>query len=511
MFKEGIMADYFISNGKKENIANRSVSYVLLMSGIGIGGVGYWQEKLFLFVMGIMIVWGASLFVCLHNIKKYFLFFLFQISMFTFLLSQPFIGIFRGEEWRHIVSQSAENVWFGLTIIMISELALFCGVSLGDITDKHLFYDRNDCKEKKELRKNLQVISQLAFFITMVFFVIEQLEPLVVIGRNNYLEYYSGFESQLPGLFHMLASFMQYSLAIFLSTLPDKRKAVIPLGLNIMSKVPMLLIGVRNPFVLSILFSISYYILRDYSGRGKKWIGKLEKSLIGIGIPIGVIFLKFYEYIRSGIELSLKESNPLSLFVDFFYSQGTTFNTLIIGYGYRADLRGTNAINYTFGGFIDYIYRGTLGQRIWGTEPLTSYNSEFNAANSNNMSHALSNYYLGDEYLKGRGRGSCFLLENYIDFGYLGVFLFSLLLGVLLIYMVTWFGKRMLLSTIILISIMNIFFVPRAEATEWLTFIVTIRFWLCVFGCYFAAFLSMKCTFISKIFAAWHLYPNDEA
>lgn len=70
-----------------------------------------------------------------------------------------------------------------------------------------------------------------------------------------------------------------------------------------------------------------------------------------------------------------------------------------------------------------------------------------------------------EDYLNGRGRGSNYLVETWFDFGYVGAFIFSIILGIILLYMVYGFGKRALLSTIILVSLQNIFFIPRAEAT----------------------------------------------
>lgn len=87
-------------------------------------------------------------------------------------------------------------------------------------------------------------------------------------------------------------------------------------------------------------------------------------------------------------------------------------------------------------------------------------------------------------YLSGRGWGSSYLLENYIDFGYMGVFLLSIILGIILIFLVRGFFGKKLISIICLVSMMEIYFIPRAEATGWLTFIITFQFWVCIIGCY---------------------------
>lgn len=474
--------------------------YTFLAVDILIGSVGYNLGNFNLFLCGLMLVWCANMAACLKNFRLNFVFFLFQVSIFTFLLSRPFIGFFRGERWWETANQSPEGMWFALFVIMLSEIALFIGKELAQYSDVLLsrIWWKKEKKRNISFRENLQCVSLVVFFIFLIFFIIEQVEPLLTIGVGNYLEYYSGFESELPGFVHTFASFMKYSLAIFLSTLPDKRKAFIPLVLYVLSMVPSLLIGVRNPFILSVLFCLCYYVIRDYLGDTKKWIGKVEKRLLCVGIPAGIIFMGAYAYIRVGLT-NIASANPLKMIMEFFYGQGTSFNVLAIGYGYREGLRILKPVNYTFGGIIDYIYRGTVGQAIFGTQALTSYNSEFNATHSNALSHALSNLYLKEEYINGRGVGSSYLLENYIDYGYIGVFLFSVVLGILLIYMIKGFGNKMLWNTIILISLMNILFVPRAEATSWLTFIVTLQFWFCIAVCYGMAFVCSKIQLVEKI------------
>ena len=97
-----------------------------------------------------------------------------------------------------------------------------------------------------------------------------------------------------------------------------------------------------------------------------------------------------------------------------------------------------------------------------------------------------------EEYLEGHGRGSSYLIETWMDFGYIGVFIFSIIIGMILIYMVYGFGKRVLLSTIILVGLQNIFFIPRAEATGWLTFLIYLQFWVCIGGCYLGAYILKR-------------------
>ncbi len=467
----------------------------MLGIGIVIWMLAYFCSDFNLAIAGITVAFLANLTYSIKHFREQFVFFFMQISIFTFLISRPMIGWLSGMDWWNNASQAEENVWFALSLLIVTETALF----LGNLLTVYLVKKNSNRIYNSYLEgmtAELRFISQVIFYITMLFYLVEQLEPLFVIGIGNYLSYYTDFTSQLPGIIHTIASFMKYSLCIFLATLPSKRSAMLSLILYVLSTIPSLLIGVRNPFILSLLFCLVYFLLRDYLCDSKRWVGKCEKILIFIGTPVLLVFFTVYASFRSGLDV--KVGNVFSSILDFFYGQGVSFDVLCIGYGYMLGLKILCPCNYTFGGIIDYLYRGTIGQKLFNTQPLTSYNSVFNAKNSNSLSHALSYLSLKDDYLAGRGRGSSYLLEVMTDFGWIGVIVFSLLLGSLLILMVYSFGRKILLSTLILACLQNIFFMPRAEATSWLTFIVTLQFWCCVAGCYLGAFIFNKWKIIPK-------------
>ena len=101
-------------------------------------------------------------------------------------------------------------------------------------------------------------------------------------------------------------------------------------------------------------------------------------------------------------------------------------------------------------------------------------------------------------------------METYVDFGYIGLILFNLILGILLVYMLKRLGRNTLLDTIFLLSLTTIFLIPRAEATGWLSFIVTAQFWACILACYLGAHICMKCKWIQNILKILHLYPKTD-
>ena len=93
------------------------------------------------------------------------------------------------------------------------------------------------------------------------------------------------------------------------------------------------------------------------------------------------------------------------------------------------------SVIFTFGPVIDYFARGSLGAIFGGKAFEHTTNSVELAIDSNSYAHNLSYLVLNKEYLKGHGIGSSYIMELYTDYGMIGVFLLSLLLGMLFIAM----------------------------------------------------------------------------
>lgn len=495
--------------GKKKYY--KYVKYIFLILGMSIQVVSYNKGEFNFFVCGILFVLVHNFLFFCEDYSKRALYFVFNITFFTFLLSRPLIGMIRGEIWWRSVTDKDAYVWFALWLISVGLYAIdFGGYIAVYIHEKNQSKKIYNLKKKylreSDFQVHLQVVSMIIFYMTLPLFFIQEMEPLVYSFGKGYLSYYSEFQSQLPGFFHTLASFMKISLCVFLSTFPTKKRAFIPLAFYEISAVPALLIGIRNPIMLNSLFILVYYLLRDGVENYKKWFGKIEKLVVGIATPFVLMFMAAYAYIRGGNFTG--DMNPFKYFIEFFYSQGVTFDVIQMAYGYVESLR-LRVSNYTFGGIIDYIYYGTIGQKLWGTVAFPSGNCIEKAVYSHNLSHHLSYISLKESYLQGRGWGSSYLLENYVDYGYIGVLILGIGLGVLLVSAAYCFGKNTFFTTIVLMVLTTIFLIPRAEATGWLTFIITVQFWVCIGGCYLGGVILKKCEFLQVILKKMKLYPKS--
>lgn len=470
---------------------------ILLMIGIAVCIWGFSQHSFNTITFGITVVFLNNVLYAVVHMKERIIFLFFHITFFTFLLARPIFGMLEGSNWWTVTEQAEENVLFSLFLITLTLVFILLGAMIASAV-----YKNKECNvvpkfSNNEFVKYLQAVALIVFYVTFFFVIIEEGEKLMFMRGKTYLEFYTGFQSHLPDAVHSIASFMRVCLCIYLGTFPKKKNSIIVLILFELSAIPSLLIGVRNPIMLNTIFCVLYFVIRDIKDNSQKWIGRFEKICMIVLTPIALIGMVLIRIDSRNMQFS--SWNPLALIRDFFEGQGVTFEVLEICYGYRNNLPQRDDINYTFGGMIDYWYHGRVGQKLFGTEALPPGNNVINAVQGNNLSHHLSYASKQDEYFKGHGWGSSYLLENYLDWGYIGVAIFSLILGILFIVAMRWLGKKVLVNTIVLISLTTVFFIPRAEATGWLTFIVTLQFWLCVGCCYLGAYICCRWKWLQKL------------
>lgn len=459
-------------------------------------------------LQNVMLIGALALLV--HNIlysmlsfRKNFLFFVFHVTIFVFLWSRPLIDLLIGNDW--IVEQSSvihmteASVYLASTVIYISMLFIFLGGLAAEYWHAHSRKKEKQasgrlstflCHPDATTTSALRVLSGSMLVVSFAFKMLLELEKAKFVFENNYVAFYSGFVSSLPYLFYVLSTFFPFALFLFLATKPKKGLSTTVLVMFVLSALPMFLGGERGPFVINVLVSLIYYVYRDYDGDTRIWVGKFEKVAMWIGIPLMIVLLGLINFIRNDVDPNM---GPFRIAVDFFYSQGVTFLWVCGGMFVLPTLRATRLVSYTFGGLIDYVTHGTLAQLLFNAADLGGKNSMIMATQSNSMDHRLSLYMQGKEaYLAGHGCGSSYLVELMADFGIIGVILFSLLLGALLVSAFRICKKGVLPTTFLLCSLSGIIYMPRSNALGGLEFLWRYPFWLAIISCYFGAYLWKK-------------------
>lgn len=426
-----------------------------------------------------------NLLVTFVNFRKLYLFLFFNVVVFVFIVSRVFIDFIKlGNDWQ--LRFNSKNLTFTLSLVLFS--LFFMGIAA---VISSFFIKKSESivtNKKDEIRQYIQDLSLILFYISVGFSFMVEIERFIGTRNITYIEYIQTFKSALPQIIQEFGSTTLYFLCIFLSTFPSKRKAILPLIINVILKIPILLAGVRNPIVLSILFLVIYYLMMHFKDN-KKWIGRLERRIFILFTPLGIMLLGAMNYLRSGTKVRL---NIFELIVDFFYKQGVTFDIINYSLNVLNYLPNKEEKIYTFGLINDYIKYGIIGRILWNTQGLgPAGNTVLMGTKSSLLAHNLSYILYGSFYLEGHGVGSSYLLETYIDWGYMGVIAFSIILGFILVLFANKVYRGGLITIIILMAISKLFFIPRAGALEWIDFLLIVRFWFIVGFVYITSFMIM--------------------
>lgn len=469
--------------------------YCFVVLAIAIFSLGIINESFNVILAGILFMFFSNLLYSFENIKTRIFFLFFNIVIFVFLIGRPTIDMLKGKKWWSEFAK--QHVYFAMYALFITLVCLLIGAifaeTLMNRKPRYSFdktYSLNTESTNEEFIRALKIVSLILFYIAMACFLLGEFEKLLFMEGKEYEEFFVSFKSKLPYVFRVIGSMTEYFLCIFLAAMPSKKMSVIPLITYIISAVPSLLIGMRNQIVLNIIFVFIYFFIRQIFNKKEKWLGFFEKILIVIGTPFAILFLGSVNYIRAGSNF---KNGAINLIIDFIYKQGVSFNVLCIGHKAIPNIHDTGFVNYTFGPFIDYFTHGGFSQKLFGVLDLGSGNNLNMALYSNNFAHRMSYVSRGQEYLNGHGWGSSYLLETYADFGYLGIILFSIILGMALIsFFYLLKRKNIIISTIVLVILTSIYLAPRGSATNSIYFIVTVQFLFAIITTYTVSKLMVK-------------------
>lgn len=451
------------------------ITFALLI----IGNVG---KNLNFSFAALIMMFIINIRYCKDDLRNKLIFLIFNLTIFMFLISRPLIQVLNGTGWIYTYAYANKAIF----LIYVSLVSIYVGARFA--------YNKINCrnvKEKKydtEFLKSFIRVSSVLLFICLICRIYTEVDKLIFMRGRDYSDYYLLYKSSVPSVISAFSTMLEIAMCIFLATNPKKRITIRVLCLYVITSVPMLVIGNRGRFVSCLLFALIYFGIRESNDKNH-WIGKLEKRILVVLIPIGVVLMGALNYIRDG--LSIASFNIFSLFIDFLYKQGVSFDVLTIGIKYQHALPNIAGKNYTFGCFIDYLKYNTISQKIFGTIDIGSTNSVLKAVESNDLSHALS-YVSHPGYLQGHGWGSSYILETYFDFNIIGLIIFSLIIGFFTIYLMRLTKRGILIYSIILIGLTNFFLIPRAKAMGWLEFLVKPHFIVAELFCFVAAFIIVK-------------------
>ena len=453
---------------------------------IFLGIIYIYNDSIVTLLLTLVMLIVSSTLYCFNNIKYYIIHLIFYITIFLFLVSRPTIDYFK----YGLINTYQEDVYrFSFLAVIISIIGITIGGLLVSKRENKLKEEIKALKNKRFI-DSVRKVSLLVFLFSYPFYLVRIIERLMYRLNVSYYEYYADFKSELPYFTYILSTFVVYAMCIYLATKPNKRHSTIVLGLFVAGNVINLLIGTRNPFVLSLIFSFIYYFMRNQTEKGV-WIGVKEKAIVYLGTPIMMLVMGFLNYARDGEGIG--NMSLFELLIDFIYKQGTSFGVLARGYLYGSNLPVREFRNYTFSPIIEYITRGNLGILFGGTPFISTNNSLELALASDRYAHNISYIVLRQDYLAGHGIGGSYVMEMYTDYGMIGIFVLSIIMGISFIFMMrSSYKSGILFFSITLLILNNLFFMPRGSFTESFFNLFTLQFWGIVIVIFFVAGLINK-------------------
>lgn len=392
--------------------------------------------------------------ICVFSIdfKNNIYFVLFLLSFFTFLMGGQLANALFGYRMTYV--NSDEDYSFLSKIILLSLMSL----SIGYIIGGRLFTPR---KEKQYLNdsvkeKNYRIISKMLFYIFAIPWFSVLMEQVIIVRSLSYADYYT-FQSQLPFVFDFLSDACPFVFCFFLGTFPSKKEAKWPMLIVAAYAGISMFTGRRLYFVTYFLLLITYLLVRNKEGN-ELWITKRQILFIVVAIPVLIVFLYSYRYIRYG--LAVQTESFFDSFVGFFAQQGYSANLIVTSKNYASIIPDHP---YSFAQTIRFVRMNPFTRYVLGLDysQLYAKTSAYSALNGGSFASLMSYLLMPTGYAKGLGTGTCYIAELYTDGGVLGVFLGNFIYGVIIKRIISLKKNRFFGNAIALYMFWNFLISPR--------------------------------------------------
>ena len=471
----------------KNNILN-FISIILFIPSIFLFYLGFKGENIYYELYAVLLIFSSSVIFHVKNSVKNIVTIFFYLTIFLFVIGRPTISFLKNQNFWYVDFKSSLMALHITYISLISIFIISIVLSFINLQPKN-----------SVVKSRISIYIKYLVYGAIIFKIIVRLVNFILLRGSSYTSLYLG-NSGLPSSILTLADVSVYLYFIYLALLPTKKEYYNITIIYFISLLPNLLLGLRGDFSSFILVSIVYIFYRHYVQKDTQevWLNKKILSTFFVFLLGIMLLLSFVGNIREN-----KKSS--SSIIDFVYLQGTTFDTMSQGVYYNNYLPKRENVNYTFSSFSEGVKQNPLIKILVKSESYPSGNSAAKATKGENLAHNLSYVVLGDSYLTGHGRGTSYILENYLDFGRKGVVAFSVLLGMILFYLPYLFKNSIAGRFIALNISIGLFSLPRGEATSFLIFFFDIKLWLALLLVYIFKKLYDK----TNVFDVLERYRNE--
>lgn len=374
----------------------------------------------------------------------------FLVSFFTFLLGKTVILFIIGDNWKD--GYSDDVIITTLNLLITSLLCIIIGSQIYQVLNKRKeeYSTITNSDSKIDIVRKL---SGILFYITYICLILTTLEKIMLVRTNGYAFLYSNYNSSLPSIVHKISIISKCLLFIYLATFPNKRKTSIAILFYVVYLIFTLLTGERGEIVTGLFTIFIYLFYRQHKVKDIEIFTRNKIILVFIISIIMIIVLGVFTEIRAGVQI--EKINPLEEIIDFFKSQGGSIRVIEHSVQNRDQLKNYNS-NYTLGIIINYFNpkERSMDEEIF---------------EGNNLGTTITWLIEPTYYYSGGGFGTQYIAELYLDYGFIGVCIYNIALGYLLMSMINFKKYNWIIFTISLLMMKTLLFLPRDFCFSFIT------------------------------------------
>ncbi len=416
------------------------------------------------FLLLFIIIW-----IFLIGINKHFLIFCFYACMFIFLLGQKLFVVMDGGSidefltFKLLKLTGAEYLTF-TNLLYFSLLGVFLGYDTTKVKQKIEYKDELTKKRAFSHMHRMRKILRVLYIITFICALIMQIKIVVTKGNLSYTDGYLVNVDINPII--KIGNYMFIGIAfLYLACRPNKFEMLsILFSFILVEGVVQLFIG-RRALIAQVILFICWYCISYFKYDEKKLKFKHFLYLIAFALLMIILFY-VVETLRGGSNTN--NSSLFDILKSFCVSTGGSDSTIANTIHYKEAFPKSGCA-YLFAPISDAIKDNVLIRQIisiiTGTNITSSAQGLHYLTQHDTFSHWLSYTVSPELYLSGHGMGSSFIAETYVAFGFIGVVIFSYILGKLIKRFkgINKDSGRIYVKALIMFFVYNLFVLPRGS------------------------------------------------
>lgn len=438
--------------------------------------------------MTVLILWLSCFLFSIKKFSQNIFTTFFLLTFYVFLLGAYVNYQYFGYS-RHVLRFSTIGAHIFIALIL-ALLGIMAGIhiSISNFLKKHISNLKFNFKvsfisNDIITQKKAELIGKWGMYISLIPFLIIQLVKLYFTINKGYTYIYlKDVSTFVPYIIRLVGLAYPLFFYLFLASKPVKNKLYIPIAIFCFMSLLSLLTGARTSFVMNFILIFIYVCFRHFDNDGSVWISKRLVLILLISLPICLILLNFYDYLRFGQAIRLR--GFMDSIMDIFNKQGVSVS--VIGFGRQKQHLIPNKF-YTIGGIVSFLKYNPISSFIFHF-PNYPNHTALKALNGDQFAHIISYLAIPINYQAGRGMGSSFIAEAYHDFGYIGIFVISFIYCKLLLFMNKFNNLSIMKRMFVLLMLEPVLMAPRATSDGFITAFLKIEVFLTIIIIYLISF-----------------------